>query len=478
MVYFIISFIALILGYFIYGSFVDKVFKVRDTKDVPANTMTDGVDYSPMSTKKVVLIQLLNIAGVGPIFGPILGALYGPSALLWIVVGSIFAGGVHDYASGIISIRNGGATVPKFTEKYLGKWSRWFMRIFTLVLLLFVGVVFVMAPANLLNGLVPSVSVKAFIIIIFIYYFIATILPIQKIIGKFYPIFGAMLLVMTITLFVALALSDHGFYHMFDRGFFTNYHPSGLPIWPLLFITIACGAISGFHSTQSPMMARCITNEKQSRKVFYGSMIIEGGIALIWATLAMSFYDTPLALAHTLQGTPSAVVKEVSYGLIGGVGYLAVIAVIILPITSGDTSFRSCRLTIAEIFKLGQVKPANRLIIAIPLFIIGYFISLLDFGVVWRYFGFSNQLLSSMMLWTAAAYIAIKGGKFIQLIASLPAVFMTAACFVYILTNKTLGFGINYELSNIIGIGASVLLFIIFTYFYVFESRKEFIAAT
>ncbi|MBL0687730.1 MAG: carbon starvation protein A [Sulfurospirillum sp.] len=467
MFYFLISLTALILGYFIYGSFVDKFFGSTDNEKTPANTLRDGVDFEPMPKYKVLLIQILNIAGVGPIFGPILGVLYGPIALVWIVIGSIFAGAVHDYLSGMLSIRNKGVTAPTYTVKYLGKWSSWPIRISTLLLLFFVGVAFIMAPARLLHGLFDNISVQIFILIIFAYYFLATILPVNKIIGKLYPIFGAMLIVMSVLLLVALGFSEHEFYAIANDGFFTSYHPNDLPIWPLMFITIACGAISGFHSTQSSIMARCLENENSGKMIFYGGMIAEGAIALIWATLAMSFYPTVEALFEaTSTQSPAGVVSGISFGLLGGIGgTLAVIAIIILPITSGDTAFRSIRLTLSEIFSIGQSKVIQRLAIAIPLFIIAFFMTKNDFDVIWRYLGVTNQLLASIMLWTGAAYFASKGKS--HLMASLPATFMSAICITYLAMNKQLGFGIEYVTSTYIGIIGAVALFIAFVYFYV-----------
>jgi carbon starvation protein CstA len=445
----------LIAGYYVYGSFVDRIFGPDPGRPVPATTMADGVDYVPMSTSKIWLIQLLNIAGLGPIFGPILGALYGPSALLWIVIGCIFAGAVHDYFSGMLSVRNKGDSVPNIVGRELGEGFRQFMNYFSIVLLLLVGVVFVLGPGKLL-GQLTGWPVNYWVAAIFAYYFLATILPIDKIIGRLYPLFGALLLFMSISLTVMIILSpDH---ELLPRGLhLDNVHPKDLPIWPLMFITIACGAISGFHATQSPLMARCVTSEKNGRFVFYGAMIGEGVIALIWATLGLSFYQDSAALGAAIaKGSPSGVVNEVAQALLGGgIGsVLAVLGVVILPITSGDTAFRAARLIIAEYIKMPQTAAAKRLTIAVPLFAIGFIVSLGDFNVIWRYFGWANQTLAMVMLWAAAAYL-IKRGK-LHWICTVPATFMTAVTFAYISAEK-IGFNLPYTWANAIGIGAAAI---------------------
>ena len=328
MMWFLTCVAALIGGYFIYGAFVEKVFGINENRQTPAHTKTDGVDYVPMSTKRVYLVQLLNIAGVGPIFGPIMGALYGPAAMLWIVVGCIFAGAVHDYFSGMLSVRNGGASVPTITGRYLGNGAKHFMNIFAIVLLLLVGVVFVSAPAGMITNLINdqtsfSVSMTTMVVLIFAYYIIATIVPVDKIIGRFYPLFGALLIFMSVGLMTAVAFSSEhtvmGDFQVSDM--FTNLNPNDMPLWPALFITIACGAISGFHATQSPLMARCMENEKNGRFVFYGAMIGEGVIALIWCAIALSFFGTLDGLAEAVKnGGPGNVVYSASFGLLGVFG--------------------------------------------------------------------------------------------------------------------------------------------------------------
>ena len=340
MLFFLFCVGLLIAGYFTYGVFVEKVFGIEPSRTTPAYALEDGIDYTPMPKWKLIFIQVLDIAGIGPIFGPILGALYGPVALIWIVIGCIFAGAVHDYFSGMLSVRNKGASIPEVVGEYMGMSARQVMRIFSFVLLMLVGVVFVLSPAKLLNG-ITGIDTPILVAVIFAYYFLATILPIDKIIGRIYPLLGLLLLSMTTALAVALFVSPHAILPTLD--FATNFHPADKPIWPLLFITISCSALSGFHSTQSPLMARCVKNEREGRSVFYGSMIIEGIIGLIWCTLGLSFYDNPQALQAVISaGSPAAVVAEVSNSLLGAVGgTLAIIAVIVLPITSGDTAFRS-----------------------------------------------------------------------------------------------------------------------------------------
>ncbi|MGF1751337.1 MULTISPECIES: carbon starvation CstA family protein [Vibrio] len=463
MLWFLTCVAALIGGYFLYGAFIEKVFGINEKRQTPAHTKADGVDYVPMSTKKVYLVQLLNIAGVGPIFGPIMGALYGPAAMLWIVLGCIFAGAVHDYFSGMLSIRNGGASVPTITGRYLGNGAKHFMNIFAIVLLLLVGVVFVSAPAGMITNLVNdqfdmSMSMTTMVIAIFAYYIIATIVPVDKIIGRFYPLFGALLIFMSVGLITAVAMSsEHTVMGNFEiSDMFSNMNPNDLPLWPALFITIACGAISGFHATQSPLMARCMENEKNGRFVFYGAMIGEGIIALIWCALALSFFGSVDSLAEAVKnGGPGNVVYSASFGLLGVFGgILAFLGVVILPITSGDTAFRSSRLILAEYFNMEQKTLRNRLLMALPLFVIGGILTQVDFGIIWRYFGFANQTTAVMMLWTASAYL-LRHNK-LHWVTTVPAMFMTTVVITFILNNSTLGFGLPMQLSTILGIVGSL----------------------
>lgn len=454
--YFVLALLGLFAGYFIYGAFVEKVFGPDPNRPTPACKMADGVDYVEMSSGKVFLIQLLNIAGLGPVFGPILGALYGPIALLWVVIGCVFAGAVHDYFSGMLSIRYNGKSVPDIVGYNLGDLIKKLMRVFAVVLLVLVGVVFVAGPAGLLAHL-TEMNKMVFVALIFAYYFLATILPVDKIIGRIYPFFAVLLVFMAVGLLAALAAKGYTFYNNIE---WTTQSPAGLPAWPLVFITIACGACSGFHATQSPLMARCISNERHGRKVFYGAMIAEGVIGLIWVTLGMSFYPDSAALAAALgpSGNAALVVNNISVELLGVFGgALAVLGVVVLPVTSGDTAFRAARLTIADALNYDQRPHKNRLMLALPLFIVGVSLNFVSFQMLWRYFGFANQALAAIVLWAAAAYL-LHRGKF-HWIASLPAMFMTAVSAVYICYEKSMGFGMSYELSNIIGIGVAVLCF-------------------
>ncbi|QYJ76625.1 carbon starvation protein A [Shewanella sp. FJAT-52076] len=452
MTWFLLCVGLLLVGYFVYGAFVEKVFGINAKRQTPAFAQTDGVDYVPMSKGKVYLIQLLNIAGVGPIFGPILGALYGPAAMLWIVIGCIFAGAVHDYFSGMLSVRNGGQSVPNLAGKYLGKSAKHFMNVFATILLLLVGVVFISAPAGLL-GKLTGLSVSLFVGVIFVYYLIATIVPVDKIIGRLYPFFGALLLFMSVGLTVALIVSsEHSLLPGVEASdFLTNLNPNDMPLWPALFITIACGAVSGFHATQSPLMARCMENETNGRFVFYGAMIGEGIIALIWCAIALSFFGGVEGLATGMAGNPANVVYEASTGLLGAVGgFMAVLGVIILPITSGDTAFRSARLILAEFFNMPQTQLPKRLMLAIPLFVLGGILTQVDFGVIWRYFGVANQATAVLMLWTASAYL-LRHNK-LHWICTIPAMFMTSVVVTFLLNSATLGAGLPMTVSTVVGV--------------------------
>jgi carbon starvation protein CstA len=457
MIIFFVSVAALILGYLIYGALVNRIFGPDPEREPPAIAQADGVDFVAMPTWKVMLVQLLNIAGVGPIFGPILGALYGPSALIWIVIGSIFAGGVHDYFSGMLSIRHNGDSIPEIVGYSLGNLMKQFMRGFSVILLLLVGIVFVSAPAQLLTGL-TGIGMPVLVAIIFAYYFIATILPVDKIIGRIYPVFGFALVFMAVSLITMLMINGYDFY---PQRSLTNQSPQNLPMWPLMFITIACGAISGFHATQSPLMARCLTNERYGHPVFYGSMIMEGIIALIWATLAMSFFHNPVELNNMLsQGGPATVVNHISTTLLGGAGgLLAIIGVVFLPISSGDTAFRSARLIIADFLHFSQKKNINRLLIAVPLFVVGFIVSKMDFGLIWRYFGWANQTLAAIVLWTAAVYLSDQ--KKFHWIASIPAVFMTVVVTTF-LCYSDIGLSLSMPLATGAGIVAAILCGVLF----------------
>ncbi|MGF7056761.1 carbon starvation CstA family protein [Brassicibacter mesophilus] len=460
MLSFLLSIVLLILGYFIYGKFVEKVFGVDENKVTPAIEFNDGVDFVPLSWPKIFLIQFLNIAGLGPIFGAIMGALFGPAAFLWIVLGSIFAGGVHDYFSGMLSIRHEGKSISEIVGIYLGENARKIMRVFSVILLILVGTVFMTGPAELLGSLklggLSNVSVWLGIIIV--YYFLATILPVDKIIGKIYPLFGAVLLIMALGIGSMLIIKGYNI----PEIALTNLHPKGLPIWPMLFVTIACGAISGFHATQSPMMARCLPNEKHGRKVFYGSMIAEGIIALVWAAAAMTFFDGGvLGLNEALgNGGPGAVVNTISTTLLGPIGgVLAMLGVIVCPITSGDTAFRSARLTIADAIGYKQEKINNRLMLALPLFAIGFALTRINFNIIWRYFAWSNQTLAMIVLWATAAYLIINNK--LHWIATIPATFMTAVSITYILQAPE-GFKLSTSISYPAGVIVAVAALAVF----------------
>ncbi|WP_338786705.1 carbon starvation protein A [Metabacillus sp. FJAT-53654] len=456
---FIGGILLLIVGYFIYGRFVEKVFGVKEARQTPAFSKRDNVDYLPMGKKRNSLIQLLNIAGVGPIFGPIMGALYGPAAFIWIVIGCIFAGAVHDYLTGMISIRNRGAHLPELAGKFLGKTMKHVVNAFAILLLLLVGTVFVTAPADLLAGITPDwVSFGVIIAAIFIYYILATLLPIDQIIGRLYPIFGALLLISAIGVGASLVITGAPIPELTLQ----NMHPDKAPIFPLLFLTISCGALSGFHATQTPIISRTTQNESQGRFIFYGMMIAEGIIAMIWAAAAMSLFDGYNGLADILaNGGPAAIVSEASTAMLGAIGgTLAVLGVIVLPITSGDTAFRSARMIIADYLNISQTKLMSRLWIAVPLFIISYGLTNIDFTLLWRYFSWANQSTAVIALWVGAMYLFIAKKNY--WIAMIPGIFMTMATTTYIL-NAAIGFGLPMNISYI---GASIATALIIALFY------------
>ena len=473
MLTFIISIIVLILGYSVYGKFMERFFGVNDKSVTPAVSKNDGVDFLILPTWKVFTIEFLNIAGLGPVFGAILGAMYGPMAYIWIVFGAIFFGAVHDYFSGMLSLRNGGASIPEIVGKYLGKGALIILRVFTILLLIFVGVAFVSGPAALLDHLTDGGMIY-WVYGIFAYYLIATLLPINKIIGRIYPIFGAFLLLMAIG--IAGAMIYKGFsgeliLHELQWFDFRNMHhtPGKNFLLPMMFVVISCGAISGFHSTQAPMMARCVKKESDGRRVFYGAMIAEGIVAIIWATAAMNFYNGADGLNDAfLNGTgPAVIVDSISNSWLGRVGgIIAIIGVVVCPITTGDTAFRSVRLIIADIFNLPQSKMIKRLLISIPIFALGFVLSKLEFTTIWKYLGLSNQVLSMIVLWTIAAYLKSEG-KFHWLV-SIPAAFMTFICISYLLVapNVAGGMEIEYNIGIIIGLVFSVISLLSFEIFY------------
>ena len=469
MISFIVSIIILILGYFIYGNYIERKFEIDTERPTPAISKQDGVDFVPLPLSKIFLIQFLNIAGLGPIFGAIAGALWGPVAFLWIVFGSIFAGAVHDYFSGMLSVRHNGDSIPEIVGQYLGTGVKYFMRVFSVVLLILVGVVFVKGPATILHELTGA-SVPILVAIIFTYYILATMIPIDKLIGKVYPIFGLSLLVMAVGLFFALIFQDYTIPELSIENLQNLRADSDkYPIFPLLFITIACGAISGFHATQSPLMARCLPNEKDGKKVFFGAMITEGIVALIWAAIAMAFFGDVRELGETMaqDGHNAAwvvnIICNTTLGKIGGI--LAIFGVVAAPITSGDTAFRSTRLIIADAFDLDQGKLLKRLLITIPIFVVAFALTKIDFAIIWRYFGWSNQMLATVVLWAIAVYVK-KQGKTTWFIL-MPAAFMTTVVTTYILVAPE-GFSLDYNLSLTIGILVAVIL----SFWFVFSKKR------
>ena len=461
MITFICCLIALILGYFIYGKFIERVFGVDTQRITPAYTNQDGMDYMPMSSWKVFMIQFLNIAGLGPIFGAIMGAKFGTASFLWIVLGSIFAGAVHDYLAAMLSLRNKGESLPESIGRYLGGNFKQFMRIFTVILMTLVGAVFVAGPAGLLASLTPEHFDTTFwIIVVFLYYVLATLLPIDKIIGKVYPLFAIALLFMAIGILVMLFVNFPSLPEITDG--LSNTHPNQLPIFPIMFVSIACGAISGFHATQSPLMTRCLKNEKYARPIFYGSMITEGIVALIWAAAATYFFQKNGMGESNAAVVVDHITKE-WLGTIGGV--LAMLGVIAAPITSGDTAFRSARLIIADFLNLEQRTISKRLLICIPLFIAAIALllySLKDqngFDMIWRYFAWCNQTLAVFTLWALTVYLVTE--KKLYVVTLIPALFMSFVCTTYILVAPE-GLALDVTISQIIGGVFSLFLFIVF----------------
>ena len=454
MISLILSFVVLVLGYFTYGALVEKTFR-PDDRVTPANAMNDGVDFMPMKTWRAFLVQLLNIAGTGPIFGALMGACFGPVVFLWIIFGSVLGGAVHDYMVGMISERHEGRSIAELSGIYLGGGAKWGMRLFSVLLLLLTGTVFVNSPAALIARLTPFENdTMMWVVIILVYYVLATLLPIDKVIGKLYPVFGTVLILMAVGIMGGIVF---GGYHVPEITF-ANLHPDGLPVWPFMFVTVACGAISGFHATQSPMISKCITTEKVGRRVFYGAMLAESVIALVWAAGGVAFYGATGGLNEALSSLgQSGVVYDISTGMLGTVGgLLAIVGVVACPITSGDTAFRSARLILSEMFHLNQKPIRNRLIITIPLLAIASVLTQLDFNVLWRYFSWSNQTLAMISLWVATAYLLkTNANKLTSLITALPATFMSAVSMTYILMANEgfrLGAGIGYPVGCVFAV--------------------------
>lgn len=483
MISFFICLAILIIGYFVYGKVVEKTFG-PDDRETPAVTMEDGVDYVTLPEWRIFLIQLLNIAGLGPIWGAVGGAVWGPSVFLWITFGTIFAGAVHDFASGFMSMRNKGHSISEITGKYMGKFMLILMRVFSVVLLFMVGVVFAKGPAGLLSFLInptgASTSVfansSAWLIVIVVYYFVATFIPIDKIIGKIYPVFGFCL--------IAMAVGVGG--GIFIKGYAANIpevwtvigksmHPAGTSVWPMMFISVACGAVSGFHATQSPIMARCCKSERQAHHVFYGAMVCEGIIALVWAAASVALFEIVggkmTGLKDAVAMGQSACVYNICQTTMGKVGVvLAMLGVIACPITSGDTAFRSARLTIADWFNIDQKDWKKRLALAAPLLILGYIVCHLDYNTVWSYFASTNQLLAMIVLWTAAMYL-VKNGRS-PWIAAAPATFMSAVTMTCVFSSNLYLGKLFGAAATTVGYIAGVALAVIFLAFFLYKANE------
>ncbi|MCM1504554.1 MAG: carbon starvation protein A [Muribaculum sp.] len=455
MITFLVALAILVGGYFVYGTLMDRIAGCDPSRKMPCYTHQDGVDYIPLPTWKVFLIQFLNIAGLGPIFGAIMGIMFGPSAFLWIVFGTILAGAVHDFLSGVISVRRDGASLPEIVGIELGTGIKQLMRAFSLLLMMLVGAVFILTPAGLIAGMTPDwMDAKFWIGAIFIYYMLATILPIDKLIGNIYPLFGFALLfmavgIMCVLIFGNVPIPDDIMSGLHNRSALADSQP----LFPMMFVSIACGAISGFHATQSPMMARCLKNEKLARPIFYGAMVAEGVVALIWAAAAIAFTGgyTELGTYLSENGGAGGLVHDISISWLGAFGgVLAIIGVIAAPITTGDTALRSARLIAADFMGIEQTKVLKRIILSLPIFAVTYFIMLTDFNVLWRYFAWCNQTLAMFTLWAITVYLARNGKAYA--VTLLPAMFMTCVCITYILFAPE-GLGFDYSLS----VGAGIL---------------------
>lgn len=471
---FLISLAVLIGGYFIYGLITEKVFGIDPSRQTPAYTRRDNIDYMPMATWKVFLIQFLNIAGLGPIFGAIMGVMFGPAAFLWIVLGTIFAGAVHDFCSAMISMRAGGASLPEIVGHELGTGIKQIMRGFSLLLLVLVGAVFVLTPADLIAGMTPEYLDRIFwISIIFLYYILATVLPIDKLIGNLYPVFGFSLLFMAVGILCVLIFGHYSIPDGFADGLHNRYPGESAfshPIFPMMFVSIACGAISGFHATQSPMMVRCLKNERLARPIFYGAMVAEGLVALIWAAAAIAFTGGYEELSSYMADghTAGSLVKDLSIDWLGTAGgILAIIGVVAAPITTGDTALRSARLIAADFMHFDQKKFWKRLLISLPIFALAFAVMLIDFNVLWRYFAWCNQTLAVFTLWAVTVYLARH--RRVYIITLLPAMFMTAVSISYLLfAPRPEGLGLPIGIAIGAGAAVAVMLTLIF---YIYISR-------
>ena len=474
MITFIAALLVLLVGYLIYGRVVERIVAPSDDP-TPAMAHPDGVDFTPMKKWRVFLIQLLNIAGTGPIFGPLMELSLGRVVFLWIVFGSILGGAVHDYLSGMASVRNDGASISEIVGKYLGTAAKQVMRIFSVVLLVCVGAVFTTSPAGLLARLTPDYMNTTFwIVVIMAYYVLATLLPIDKVIGKLYPVFGVVLMFMAAGIVGGLVFGGYTLPELTSETF-ANLHPEGKPIWSYMFVTVACGAVSGFHSTQSPMMARCIESEKQGRAIFYGAMLVEAVIAMVWAAAGLGFYGNTKGLSGALASLgQSGVVYDISVGVLGKIGgALAVIGVVVCPISTGDTAFRSARLTLADWFKLDQSSLGKRLILAVPLIGTAAVLTQIDFDIIWRYFSWSNQTLAMIVLWAMAVYLVQNAKKvWYSIVSAVPAAFMSAVSVTYILMADE-GFRLSTKIAYPAGIAAAVTLLIVFSLYAIRSGRAK-----
>jgi len=467
MITFLSALALLVLGYVFYGKFVEKVFGINPANRVPAKNSTDGIDYVVMPAWKVLLIQFLNIAGLGPIFGAVMGAMYGPACFIWIVFGTIFAGAMHDFMSGMMSLRRNGASLPEIDGEFLGPVVKSILRILMPFLLVMVCAVFLSGPASILQSLVPSIDKSWWLLLIFAYYIVATLLPIDAVIGKIYPIFGMLLIFTAVGVLVALLVNSAPIPEITDG--LTSRHPKGYPIFPMMFVSIACGAISGFHATQSPMMARCVSNEKYGRMCFYGAMIIEGVVALIWAAAASSFWGSTQGLNEFVASVPSGAnadalaVNKICTSWLGKVGgILAIMGVVAAPISTGDTALRSARLMFADMFKIPQDKIWSRIGLIIPIIIFVVLLLKLDFSVIWRYFAWSNQAIGAVTLWAISVYLRME--KKLFWISLIPAMFMTAVTTTFLLYAPECGIQLplvwSYCLAAVVVVSLAVLFFV------------------
>lgn len=452
LLFFLLCVLLLVGGYAVYGRIAERVFHGKADLEMPCKRHADGVDFVPLPTWKVFMIQLLNIAGLGPVLGAVSGCLFGPVALLWIVIGCIFAGAVHDFLSAMLCAYSGGKNLPELIGHWMGPVARHALRITCVVMLVMIGVIFTRTPAEMLGNITP-LSATTFCVIILAYYFLATLLPIQTLIGRLYPFFAALFLFMAVALIVMLPFCGHEVLPNLD--FFTNMHPKGLPVWPLIFVTISCGAISGFHGTQSPLMVRCLQERRLMRPVFYGAMVTEGLVALIWATVGLTLRSE---LAGLAPGAAISTASELMLGQVGGM--IAVLGVVVLAITSGDTALRVGRLIMAESLHMEQAGIKNRLLLAVPIFAVVILLFNIDISILWRYFGWANQGLACLSLWMLT--IMLRQRRRAYWLTLVPAMFMTVVCVAYLLCAPECGIHLDVLTSSLIGLGFLALVLVLF----------------